>query len=398
MSVIKEIEDKLIDFRHILHRHPEQSNNESKTVQRLKEFICKYSPDEVIENLGGEGIIFLFKGNKPGKKPGKTVLIRAELDALPLKEVNDVDYVSREKNTAHLCGHDGHMTIVSGIAPLLNQNRNYEGTVGLLFQPAEETGEGAQRILDDERFKALNADYIFALHNIPGAPEGTVILKSGIFAMASVGMIVSLYGRSTHAAHPENGISPGKAIAKIILGVDEVNSSNDYSGLAFATVIHSRLGDEAFGTQPGAGKLMFTLRAEDDKDIELLKQNLIKLADSICAEENLKCTIGFTEEFKATVNDPEAVDIIRSAAEETAQDIHQIKKPFRWSEDFGRFTAEIKGAMFGLGAGGDQPELHNPDYDFPDKLISYGCDIFYRIINDLLHIQKIGNTTEYKQD
>src|SRR5690606_38408397 len=184
-------------------------------------------------------------------------------------------------------------------------------------------------------------------------------------------------------------------IAKIILGVDEVNSSNDYSGLAFATVIHSRLGDEAFGTQPGAGKLMFTLRAEDDKDIEKLKKNLIKLADTVCAEENLKCTIGFTEEFKATVNDPEAVDIIRSAAEETAQEIHQIKKPFRWSEDFGRFTTEIKGAMFGLGAGGDQPELHNPDYDFPDKLISYGCDIFYRIINDLLHIQKIGNTTEY---
>lgn len=394
MSVIKDIEDKLISLRRTIHKHPDQSNKESKTVTRLKEFIGKYSPDEVIENLGGEGIIFLFKG----KKPGKTVLFRAELDALPLKEDNEYEYTSTEKDTAHLCGHDGHMAIVSGLAPLLNENRNYEGIAGLLFQPAEETGEGAERMISDERFKALSADYIFALHNIPGAPEGTVILKDGIFAMASVGMVVSFTGKSTHAAHPENGLSPAKAISKIILGLDEVNSSNDYTGLAFATVIHSRLGEEAFGTQPGEGKLMFTLRAEADTDIEKLKQNIVKLADGVCAQENLKCEINFTEEFKATVNDPDAVKIIRIAAEETAHEIHDIHKPFRWSEDFGRFTGEVKGAMFGLGAGGDQPELHNPDYDFPDKLISYGCEIFYKIISDLLHIQKIENATEYKQD
>ena len=143
---------------------------------------------------------------------------------------------------------------------------------------------------------------------------------------------------------------------------------------------------------------MFTLRAETDTDIEKLKQNIVILADDICAQENLKCEINFTEEFKATVNDPDSVKIIRYAAEETAHQIQDIHKPFRWSEDFGRFTGEVKGAMFGLGAGGDQPELHNPDYDFPDKLISDGCEIFYRIISDLVHIQKIDNATEYKQD
>lgn len=381
MSVLDKVKDELVSLRRQLHMHPEVSNNESQTAGRIKDYIKNYKPDEVIENIGGNGILFLFKGSKPGK----TVFVRAELDALPLKEINDSKYRSTREHTAHLCGHDGHMSIISGLAPLLNEHRNFYGTAGLLFQPAEETGEGAQRILNDDKFKKNIPDYIFALHNIPGAEKSNVIVNEGVFAMASVGMIIKFTGKSTHAAHPENGISPAKAIAAITLAIEQVNDSPDYKSLAFATIIHSKVGDTAFGTQPGEGVLMLTLRAKNDDDIKQLKKNIIQLSDKICAAEGLRCEINYTEEFKATVNDPEAVEIIKKAAVETSHKVEQIRKPFRWSEDFGRFTNEIKGAMFGLGAGGDQPELHNPDYDFPDELITEGRDIFYQIIKDLLY-------------
>jgi metal-dependent amidase/aminoacylase/carboxypeptidase family protein len=260
----------------------------------------------------------------------------------------------------------------------------------LLFQPAEETGEGAERMLNDEKLKAHMPDYIFALHNIPGAEEGSIIVNDGVFAMASVGMVIKFTGISTHAAHPEKGISPAKAISRIIMGMEGVNDAPGYEGLAFATVIHSKLGEAAFGTQPGDGTLMLTLRAKTDSDIGKLKQNIINLSDKICTLEHLKCEISYTEEFKATVNNPAAAAIIKKAAIETNHKVEEIHKPFRWSEDFGRFTNEIKGAMFGLGAGGDQPELHNPNYNFPDELITDGRDVFYQIIKDLIYSK--GNT------
>ncbi len=394
MNIKGEILEKLTKLRQDLHKHPEVSHKESKTAQKIKEHIGKYNPDEVIENIGGNGILFLFKG----KEEGKTIFFRAELDALPLKEESGKEYRSVHEKTAHLCGHDGHMAMLTGLAPLLNENRDFEGTVGLLFQPAEETGEGAEKILEDKRFTDLNPDYIFALHNIPGLEKGSIVVKEGVFAMGSTGMVITLEGKSTHAAYPEKGISPGKAISKIILGIDQVNADKAYGGVAFATIIHSRMGSEAFGTQPGEGTLMLTLRAESDSDIDKLKANVIKLADAACSAEALKCVISYTEEFKTTVNDSDAVKIIRNAVKETGNKEEEFRKPFRWSEDFGRFMEKYKGAMFGLGAGGDLPELHNPDYDFPDDLIPEGVNIFYQIVTDLLYPHKIEDTAKHKHN
>ena len=394
MNIKKEILDKLTQLRQDLHKHPEISHKENKTAERIKSHISQYNPDEVIDNIGGNGMLFLFKGTSEGK----TIFFRAELDALPLKEESDKEYRSVNEKTAHLCGHDGHMTMMSGLASQLNEDRDFTGTVGLLFQPAEETGEGAEKILEDKRFTDLTPDYIFALHNIPGLEKGNIVVKEGVFAMGSTGMIINFEGKSTHAAYPEKGISPGKAISKIILGVEQVNSDNAYDGVAFATIIHSRMGNEAFGTQPGEGTLMLTLRAESDSDIEKLKANIIKLTDAACTTDNLKCQISYTEKFKTTVNNTEAVKIIRNAVKETGNKEEEFTKPFRWSEDFGRFTEKYKGAMFGLGAGGDLPELHNPDYDFPDDLIPEGVKIFYQIVTDLLYPHKIEDTAKHKHN
>ena len=202
---------ELVKLRKELHKNPELAGQEKNTSARIKNFIDNFNPDETITGIGGNGIAFIFKGSKEGK----TILFRCELDALPIKEQNDFDYKSLVENVAHKCGHDGHMTILSGLASLFKNQKPEKGKVVFLFQPAEETGEGAKRVVDDKNFRRIKPDYVFALHNLPGFPLGSVAVKTGIFAAASKGMIVKLYGKTSHASEPKNGITPTPATASI---------------------------------------------------------------------------------------------------------------------------------------------------------------------------------------
>ncbi len=204
--------DELVNLRKELHRNPELSGKEKNTSDKINNFIGRFYPDEIITELGGHGLAFIFKG----KEKGKTILFRSELDALPISEQNDFEYKSSIENVSHKCGHDGHMTILSGFASLLNDNKPAKGKVVLLFQPAEETGEGAAKVLEDKKFEQIKPDYVFALHNLPGYPAGSVVIKNGTFASASKGMIIKLHGKTSHASEPENGITPTPAVASII--------------------------------------------------------------------------------------------------------------------------------------------------------------------------------------
>ena len=203
---------QLYQFRQILHQYPELSGQEQQTVQRIIEFIKPYQPTQIIEKIGGHGVAVVYEFGKTGT----TVAIRCELDALPIQEPNDIAYCSKNDNIAHKCGHDGHMTIVAGLSYWLAQQNFQDGKVVLLFQPAEETGKGGWAVLQDERFQALNIDYIFALHNLPGYPLHQIISKPYAFSAAVNSMIIKLKGIKTHASTPEKGINPALAVAQIL--------------------------------------------------------------------------------------------------------------------------------------------------------------------------------------
>ena len=198
--------NEIIQLRHQLHQFPELSNHEFQTAKRISEFMNQLLPDETI-NLGMTGKAFVFKG----KEPGKTIMFRAELDALPIREATGVNYSSVNQNQMHACGHDGHMAIIAGLGQKIAINRPQKGRVVLLFQPAEEVEQGARDVVEDLAFKKIAPDYIFALHNIPGEESHKILLKSGTFAAASKGMTIRLFGKTSHAAEPENGISPANA-------------------------------------------------------------------------------------------------------------------------------------------------------------------------------------------
>ena len=366
---------KIIELRHELHKHPEVSNNEYKTSERIVNFMKPLMPDEII-NLGKTGKAFVFKG----KEAGKTIVFRAELDALPILEKNSLAYLSVNPNVSHMCGHDGHMAILAGLAQKIAKESFQYGKVVFLFQPAEEVEQGALDVVNDPAFKTINPDYIFALHNIPGVKKHNIVVKNGSFSAASKGMTIRLLGKTAHAAEPENGISPADSISQIISQLHKLRDDKSlFKDLILITIIHIQMGEISFGTSPGYAEIRVTLRSFENEDMDVLITNSEKIINEISKAENLEYEISYSEIFPASVNNQECFRFVEQAAKQNNYKLDYIEKPFSWSEDFGYFAQEYKTALFGLGSGVSQPPLHNPDYDFPDEIIETGINMFYTI-------------------
>ena len=383
MTVPKQVEiEKLIELRHELHRIPETAHQEEKTAEYVKKYLSDYPPDVLADNIGGYGIAAIYNG----EKPGPTVMLRCELDALPIPEVNEMEYRSTIEGNGHKCGHDGHMAIISGMAQYLHASRPDTGRVILLYQPAEETGEGARKILDDSKFSDLEPDYIYALHNLPGFPKSQILVKKGIFASASKGIIIKLKGRTSHASHPENGENPALAASQIIQSLFMIPQMHtEFHRAALITPIQIQVGKPAFGTSAGEGEVMATLRTHRDEEMEILSNAAEEQAKKIAEANHLKIDISYTEEFEAVKNDSRCVDFIKEVAGKSGKSITEMDTAFPWSEDFGLFTSQFNGALFGLGAGEDHPQLHNDDYDFPDDIIETGVTMFQHLIENILN-------------
>ena len=172
---------ELVKLRRTLHQQPELSGKEKHTAETLKAFLQRFQPDELIENLGGHGVAAVFNG----KSDGPVVLFRCDLDALPIQEENSFDYRSEMPGIAHKCGHDGHMSIITGLAEAISMDRPEKGKVVLLYQPSEENGMGAERVINDPQYTKIQPDFVYALHNLPGFPKGSIVTNFPIFASAS---------------------------------------------------------------------------------------------------------------------------------------------------------------------------------------------------------------------
>ena len=368
------------ELRQLLHRRAEVAGREKNTAATVLSFFEGCHPDKLLTDIGGFGIVAVFEGDRKGPR----VMVRCELDALPIPEALNIPYRSETANVSHKCGHDGHMTILAGLAGQFQTQRPKEGSVALLFQPAEETGEGAERVLNDARFHQIQPDYVLALHNLPGFPLGQVVVRRGVFASASSGLHIHLRGKTSHAAEPEAGNSPALAVAQLIQALSAVPQFHtSLHEPAQVTVVHARVGEVAFGTSPGQGDVMVTLRSHSKAVIDRLTERSIALARSAAAMYGLEMTANSTEIFPPTENDADVVGLIKASARELGLEIHQRDIPFAWSEDFGHFTSKYRGALFGLGAGENHPALHHPDYDFPDDLIQPGINLLESAIRRL---------------
>jgi amidohydrolase len=370
----------LVRLRKEIHQNPEISGKEKKTSERIKQELQLCNPDKVLTGLGGYGVLAKF-GCSSGK-PSKTLLFRAELDAISVQEETELPYQSNNKGAMHGCGHDGHMAILIGFAQQLAENRPEEIDVYLLFQPSEETGEGAERVLNDKRFKKLDIDHGFALHNLPGFRKKSIISKPGPFAAGSVGLDISVQGTFSHAAYPERGLNPGVTVAKLVQKIEqEMQTFRDENECNKIVCTYIKMGERAFGISPGKAQVGFTIRSAFDDKLDVGVKLVYEIIKEIKRSFDGEILIKQVEPFRATVNSDEGAETIKQVSEIEKLPYLQLEAPFPWSEDFGEFGQQFPITIFGLGAGETMPPLHSEKFDFNDGLVPAGITMFRGIVD-----------------
>ena len=371
----------LNEARHHLHQNPELSGEEKNTQSFLKYRLKTSWPDRLI-SVGGTGLLAEYKG----ETEGPCVMVRVDIDALPIAEANkDLEYRSKNDGVSHKCGHDGHSTIGLGLAHYIAQNRPKKGKVCILFQPAEETAEGAKAVLEDPAFD-IEPDYALGFHNVPGFPKESVVIVPEVFSASVRSVIIRFRGQIAHAAEPEQGRSPAMAISALLDYVEsETKNHPKEKDFQLLTPIYIHMGQKAYGTSPAKGELHLTCRSWTPEQMKSLVKKLEEKVARIAHDHRLQHDISHCDIFPAVRQDPELVEILKKSTEKIGfQGIDQIR-PFRWGEDFGAYSKKFPSLMFGLGAGENQPVLHHPEYDFPDDITPHGIQIFYSLIDHLLN-------------
>lgn len=384
MKTLEKLRDKL-------NKNAELSGQEKKTNKIINDFLAKTNPDVHLRNVGGYGIIAIYKG----KDSGKNILLRADIDGLniPMIQPSAASYqpsvteANGQKSIAicqysHRCGHDGHAAILCGLAMRYGKKRPEKGDVILLFQPAEETGEGALAVINDEQFKNIKIDAAFALHNLPGYAKHQIILKKDCFASASLGLKLIFEGATSHASQPEKGNNPQIVVTTLLDAFQKKyeNLKRDKYN-TILTVTHVSIGEETFGVTPGHAEIWLTLRSQDDSALRQLTESTIALSEYVAKEFKLEFSHSIHEDFVATMNSDRLTDVVEKSAQELRLSVNKISTPFPWSEDFGRFGVLCPVCLFGLGCGLEHEPLHSPIYDFEDEIIDTGIDVFEKIVH-----------------
>ena len=368
------MDNTLKHFRRDLHAHPELSGHERETQKRIKAFLA----DQGIthgKDVGRFGTLYHFYFGD-----GPHLLVRVDIDALAIQEVNTFEHRSLTEGLSHKCGHDGHTTIGVGLAMRLQNEPLEHGAVTLLFQPSEENGEGAQGVLKDPQFDPEEYDYAVALHNIPGESLHEVLWKHDNFTPAVQSLILRLTGRTSHAAEPLKGENPTYAIAEIVTEALRLEETDEkHSNYRLITPVFTEIGSKDYGISAGYGEIHFTIRSWHQTDMEAATNDFMNEVQRIADEHRLRLESEIVAVFASNQNHEDVVKAITDSAKQLGLDMTERSEPFPWGEDFGLFTQKIPGAMFGLGSGKNTPALHNPDYDYPDELTPTGVNLFYQI-------------------
>lgn len=353
-----------VSIRKVLHDIPEPSMHEEKTKKFLMDYL-KNETDLVVRDCG-EWFYAVWEHSNSSN----SIAFRTEFDA-----------VTNEDGTCrHLCGHDGHAAVLAAFGKWISDNRPCQ-RIFLIFQPGEESGEGA--LLCRQLLKIENIDEIYGIHNIPGYPEGTAIIKNDTFACESLGIEIKFKGIPSHAAHPEKGINPSEAIGRLLMSVSDY-VKKEYRGMVQATLIGLECGSRSYGVSASEGVVRYTVRAEYSDDFVALVSFITGFAKSMSEEYGLEYDVDQYERFPVTENSPQCVYRLMKAAVSAGIDIEEPDSPFRWSEDFGWYTKLVPGAFFGIGAGESCPPLHNISYEFPDSIIPVMLKMFEEICSSYL--------------
>lgn len=361
---------KAISLRHTLHQHPELSMQETETMKILQTFLRDNTSLEIHKRDGW--FYALKKGSGAAESYGRNlrpIAFRADMDALPIPESIKLPYGSQNEGISHKCGHDGHCAVLCGLALELD-SRETDRDVYLIFQPGEEIGAGAKRCAELIREKGIAE--IYAMHNLGGYPEGSLVYHRGLTQPSSEGLRIRLTGKTSHASAPEKGNNPAGAIAAIVQYALR-------SPMRLCTITGIRLGDGDFGISPGEGEVCLTLRAEAEEEMLAMEKSIISCAAQVSSAAGLEMTYNIHDYFPETRNHDDCLDRVLDAARNNKIPAISMTELWRASEDFGHYLKICPGAIFYIGNGEDYPPLHTAEYDFNDKILETAVNLFMRI-------------------
>lgn len=375
-------EQRLKDWRHAFHRHPETGFEEVDTSARVAG-ILEGLGLEVHRGIGGTGLVASLK---VGEGAG-VIGLRADMDALNITEqVPEREHASRIDGKMHACGHDGHMAMILGAAQLLCECRDFNGTVRFIFQPAEEHGCGAKAMMADGLFQRFPVDAIYGAHNMPGMPAGHIATRAGGIMASEDNFVIRIQGRGTHAARPHMGVDPLVTGAQIVVALQTVVARNVDPGLSAVVSCTEFLTDGIRNAIPTHVTIKGDTRSYSPEVQKLLETRMREICMGICAANGASCEFEYSHEFAPTVNWAEntalAVEAARAVVGEAAVDGEVM--PMMISEDFGAFLQQVPGnfVFIGNGANGETggTPLHNACYDFNDGILKTGAEYFAEVV------------------
>ncbi|WDZ97588.1 M20 family metallopeptidase [Herbaspirillum sp. WKF16] len=383
---LEDIKDEIVGIRRHIHQHPELSFQEADTAAlvaaRLEEW--GYA---VTRNIGGNGLVGTLRAGSATRSIG----LRADMDALPIAEETGLEWASRKHGTMHACGHDGHTAMLLGAARHLARTRNFDGTLNLIFQPAEEAGfdSGAQKMLEDRLFERFPCDAVFGIHNHPGVAAGTFMFRSGPFMAACDTVKIRLTGRGSHAARPHQSVDPIVVAASLVMALQTVVSRNvDPMETAVITVGTLHAGNAA-NVIPEYATMELSVRSFKQEVRELLEQRIRALVETHAASYGARADIDYLHGYPVLVNSDAETEFARSVAVELVGEDKVIPSfgPIAGSEDFAYFLQQRPGCFLRVGNGQGQPMLHNAGYDFNDENIPVGAAYWSRLVERWLPVK-----------
>jgi hippurate hydrolase len=380
---IKSYHAQLTERRRDFHAHPELGFEE----QRTSDIVAKELESlgiEVHRGIGGTGVVgVLREGNGP-----VSIGLRADMDALPILEANEIPYKSTKPGVMHACGHDGHTTMLLGAARYLAETRNFNGTVNFIFQPAEEGLGGAQAMLRDELFARFPCDTVFGMHNHPGLPVGRFAIRPGTMMAAGAFFDIFVEGRGAHGARPEQSIDPVLVASHIVTALQAIvarNVSPLDTAVVSATAIH---GGDAYNVIPQTAEIRGTVRTFKNETMTLVEENMKRTASGVAAAFGASARVDFRRLFAPLVNDAAETAAFADVAADLVgnENVDRERSLIMASEDFSFMLEARPGAYINIGNGdtvGSCP-VHNPGYDFNDEILPLGAAALAGIVEKKL--------------
>lgn len=372
---IADFAEELTAIRRDFHQHPELGFQEKRSAGVIAGLLESWGID-VTRGLGGTGLV----GVLDGARPGRTIGLRADMDALPMEERTNLPYRSRNPGVFHGCGHDGHMTMLLGAARYLAETRDFAGRVVFIFQPAEEGLGGARAMLADGLFDRFPCDELYGLHNSPYSSPSQVRIRPGRAQAGAAFFDITVKGRGSHGAAPHMGCDPitlGSALVAEMQKIVSRNADPTHAAVLSVTEFHS---GSAYNVIPDEAVLKGTFRYFDTSDGDLIETRIRRICEGLALAHDTEIEVDTRRVFDVLVNDPDrAADAIRAARDVVGDLAAADAEPTMGSEDMADLLRVVPGAFFTLGHAGDVP-LHNPGFVFDDSILPVGASIFARIV------------------